>query len=126
MALALNPECDIAHHLAGRWQYEMAGLNVLVRALAQVVFGTALDGGTYEAALAAYTQARDLAPHKPIHRVELGRTLLKLGQTGPALAEFESAVGSQQLDDINAVLQQRVAAAVMQEFKRTGSIRVPP
>lgn len=32
-ALSLEPNNDLAHHLMGRWHYEMAQLNVIVRTL---------------------------------------------------------------------------------------------
>ena len=46
MALALEPSNDLAHHLMGRWHYEMANLNVVVRTLVRVMYGTALASGT--------------------------------------------------------------------------------
>lgn len=46
-ALALEPSNDLAHHLMGRWHYEMANLNVVVRTLVRVMFGTALASGTH-------------------------------------------------------------------------------
>ena len=45
MALALEPSNDLAHHLMGRWHYEMANLNVVVRTLVRVMYGTALASG---------------------------------------------------------------------------------
>ena len=45
-ALALEPSNDLAHHLMGRWHYEMANLNVVVRTLVRVMDGTALAPGT--------------------------------------------------------------------------------
>ncbi len=44
-ALALEPSNDLAHHLMGRWHYEMANLNVVVRTLVRVMYGTALAPG---------------------------------------------------------------------------------
>lgn len=45
-ALALEPSNDLAHHLMGRWHFEMANLNVVVRTLVRVMYGTALASGT--------------------------------------------------------------------------------
>ena len=44
-ALALEPSNDLAHHLMGRWHSEMANLNVVVRTLVRVMYGTALAPG---------------------------------------------------------------------------------
>lgn len=46
-ALALEPGNDLAHHLMGRWHYEMAGLNAVVRTLVRLLYGTALMHGSY-------------------------------------------------------------------------------
>lgn len=46
-ALALEPSNDLAHHLMGRWHFEMANLNVVVRTLVRVMYGTALASGTH-------------------------------------------------------------------------------
>ena len=45
IALALEPGNDLAHHLMGRWHYEMANLNVVVRTLVRVMYGTSLAPG---------------------------------------------------------------------------------
>ena len=50
-ALALEPSNDLAHHLMGRWHYEMANLNVVVRTLVRVMYGTALAPGVPQHAL---------------------------------------------------------------------------
>jgi hypothetical protein len=47
-ALALDPSSDIAHHLMGRWHYEMAKLNVVVRTVVRVMYGAQLQPGTKE------------------------------------------------------------------------------
>lgn len=44
-ALALEPSSDLAHHLMGRWHTEMANLNMVVRTLVRVMYGTALAPG---------------------------------------------------------------------------------
>lgn len=44
-ALALEPGNDLAHHLMGRWHSEMASLNMVVRTLVRVMYGTSLAPG---------------------------------------------------------------------------------
>jgi len=58
---------------------EMAGLNAVARTLVRILYGAALMHGTYPAALEHYQAASQLAPHNLIHRVEVGRTLAKVG-----------------------------------------------
>lgn len=58
----------------GRWHYEMAGLNFIVRQVVRLVFATNFAPGTYEEALASFQSAANLNPGRLIHRVELART----------------------------------------------------
>lgn len=47
-ALELEPCNDLSHHLMGRWHYEMASLNMVVRTVIRVMYGTALAPGTFQ------------------------------------------------------------------------------
>lgn len=100
-ALATDPNSDLAHHLMGRWHYEMANINCVVRACVRVMFGTALNPGTHQDALASYQQAVRLNPSRLIHRVEAGRLYLKLGDKAAAQRELEEALRLE-VEDLNA------------------------
>jgi tetratricopeptide (TPR) repeat protein len=100
-ALALAPDDDIAHHLMGRWHYEMARINVVVRAVVRVMYGASLEPGTREQALGHYHQAIALAPRRLVHRVEAGRVLLEMGRVAEAREHLEAALGCE-VEDINA------------------------
>jgi len=73
-ALELNGDSDLGHHLMGRFQYEMAGLNLFCRAFVRVVYGTTLSPGSYQHALEAFEKAHSLRPDRVIHKVLLGKT----------------------------------------------------
>ena len=47
-ALELEPCNDLSHHLMGRWHFEMASLNMVVRTVIRVMYGTALAPGTFQ------------------------------------------------------------------------------
>lgn len=64
-------------------------LNFVVRALIKMVFGATLGPGSHAEALSAYQRAVDLAPDRLIHRVELARTALRLGQVTRAARELQ-------------------------------------
>lgn len=49
----------------------MAQLNVVVRTLIRIAFGTALPSGTHQDALQSYTRATELNPERLIHRQAL-------------------------------------------------------
>mgnify|MGYP001981294302 CR=1 FL=1 len=63
-AVEFGPENDIAWHVTGRWHAEMAKLNVVVRTIVKVMYGTSLESGSKEDALRAYKRAIELAPEK--------------------------------------------------------------
>jgi tetratricopeptide (TPR) repeat protein len=67
-ALSLEPENDLAHHLMGRWHFEMAQINFVVRQLIRLVYGAALAPGKFEDALSEFEAAVALNPNKLIHR----------------------------------------------------------
>ncbi|KXZ49495.1 hypothetical protein GPECTOR_21g721 [Gonium pectorale] len=115
-ALQLEPENDVAHHLLGRWNYEMASVNAMVRTLIQMLYGTALMAGSYREAAACYQTAVRIRPDYLIHRVELGRTYWKLGQVEAAAQELETAVGLD-VPDINALLQKKDAMALLAKLR---------
>lgn len=100
LALALDPSLDLAHHLMGRWHYEMSRVNGLVRTLVRFMYGTALPTGTRENALGCYRKAIELAPSRLIHKVEAGRILLELGQRDEAVVLLEDAINGT-VNDIN-------------------------
>jgi hypothetical protein len=88
-AIAADPGSDVAHHLMGRWHYEMAQINGLLRALVRIMYGTALAPGTRQDALASFRRAVELAPGRLIHRVEAGRVHLELGQVAEGVEQLE-------------------------------------
>ena len=57
-----------AQHNACRWHWEMAQLNVVVRTLIRVMWGTALPPGTHADALLSYNEAVRLNPNRLVHR----------------------------------------------------------
>mmetsp|Transcript_32574 Transcript_32574/g.71909 ORF Transcript_32574/g.71909 Transcript_32574/m.71909 type:complete len:443 (+) Transcript_32574:245-1573(+) len=120
VALALEPNNDLAHHLAGRWHYEMAGINPVVRTLVRWLYGTALMQGRYQDALEHFRTAAQLCPERVIHRVELGRTMWKLGDQQGAVRELEGCLDLD-IEDINAQLQREDALRMLAQLKKSGS-----
>jgi len=100
-AVELGPENDIAWHVTGRWHAEMAKLNVVVRTIVKVMYGTALESGSKEDALQAYKRAIELAPERLIHYVEAGRVLMDLNRKEEARKYLEASL-EKDVEDINA------------------------
>jgi tetratricopeptide (TPR) repeat protein len=88
-AIECDRQDDIAHHLLGRFNYGMASLNIIVRQLIKVVFGSDFRSGTMDDALNYYQNAAALRPDRVIHRVELGRLFVNFGQYEDAIRELE-------------------------------------
>lgn len=100
-ALRLDPESDLAHHLMGRWHYEMAKIPMVVRAAVRLMYGAALQPGTRLDALASYNRAIELAPQRLVHRVEAGRVLIELGEVAEARRQLQAALRCE-VEDLNA------------------------
>lgn len=56
----------------------MAQLGPIGRYLIKLLFGTALMMGTFPEALVHFQTAQQLCPERAIHRVEVGRSLMKV------------------------------------------------
>jgi predicted Zn-dependent protease len=90
-AIALKPDYDYAHHVLGRWNYEVATLGAGTRFLVSLIYGGLPDASTAEA-VRQLRRATELAPEKPAHRVELGLALLADGQRDAARSTLEAAL----------------------------------
>jgi tetratricopeptide (TPR) repeat protein len=86
-AVGLDPTDSYAYHVLGVWNYELANLNPLLRAMARAVYG-ALPAASYEEAERYFLKAVELAPARVAHRVELGRTYAALGKKDLARKEL--------------------------------------
>lgn len=87
-ALALNPRYDWAHHVLGRWHYEVASLGAATRFFVRLVYG-GLPAASNEAAIFHLEQAVALAPQTLAHHLELGFAYLEAGRTADARAAFD-------------------------------------
>jgi len=90
-AIALNPNYDYAHHVLGRWHYEVATLGATKRWLVKLIYG-GLPAASLDEAVKQFERAVELAPALPAHRVELGFALLAQGKENEARANFERAL----------------------------------
>ena len=109
-ALALDPTDDLSYHVAGVWHYELANLNGLLKAVAQVVYGK-LPAASNEEAVKNLKKACELAPGKVAHQVELGRAYAALGKVDLARAALNKglSLASREKDDEETKLRGREA-----------------
>jgi len=112
-ALTLDPDYDYAHHVLGRWHYEVASLGAPTRWLVRLVYGGLPDASTAEA-VRQLTRATEISPHLPAHRVELGFALLADGQRDAARRAFERALAMPKREKYDDEARQRARDALAQ------------
>jgi tetratricopeptide (TPR) repeat protein len=111
-ALALNPDYDYAHHVLGRWHYEVSSLGGATKFFVRLVYGGLPPASTREA-VRLLKRAVELSPACPAHRVELGFALLSDGQRQAARKMFDDALSlpPQEKYDLEACARAREALA---------------
>jgi tetratricopeptide (TPR) repeat protein len=90
-ALVLDPKYDYAHHVLGRWHYEVATLGAGARWIVKLIYG-GLPPASNAEAVRELQLATELGPDKPSHRVELGLAQLADSQRDAARATLEFAL----------------------------------
>ena len=111
-ALALDPNYDYAHHVLGRWNYEVASLGLSTRLIVRLIYGGLPPASTAEA-VRQLRRAVELSPRLPSHRVELGFALLADGQREAARLMFAQALALPMVEkhDEEACARARAALA---------------
>ena len=110
-ALALDPAYDYAHHVLGRWHYEVATLGLPTRFIVKLIYGGLPNASTAEAVL-SLQRATELSPQLPSHRVELGFALLADGQRDAAKKTFEQALAMPQREKYDSEAWNRARTAL--------------
>jgi tetratricopeptide (TPR) repeat protein len=100
-AVDLDPLQDGAYHLLGAWNYDLAGLNVVQRLIANVLLGGVPSEASYANAAHYFELAVQANPDAVAHRVGLARALLKLDRKDDARAQLRKSLElpSTSLDD---------------------------
>ena len=89
-AVELNANEDIAWHVLGVWNREMAQLNWMLKKFAEFFYGT-FPPASMDNALTDLRRASELAPGVIAHHAELGITLADARRWPEAKAELEKA-----------------------------------
>ena len=91
---------DLVYHVLGAWNYELANLNSVLRAIAQLIYGK-LPTASNEAAVENFKKAIELNPRRLANFVELGRAYAALGQEDEARTALEKGLSlpNRQRDD---------------------------
>jgi tetratricopeptide (TPR) repeat protein len=86
-ALKLSPDYDWAHHIIGRWHYEVASLGPATRFFVRLIYG-GLPEASVQEAVAHLERAVALAPQTSPHHLKLGFARLAAGRKDEARAAF--------------------------------------
>jgi tetratricopeptide (TPR) repeat protein len=99
-SLGLDPNNDLAYNVLGSWNYELAGLNPVLRALAGMIYGQ-VPAASYEESVKDFQKAVQLNPNRLANHIGLGRAYAALGRTAEAKEEIQRglAMPDQQKDD---------------------------
>jgi len=79
-ALRLDPEYAWAHHVLGRWHYEVASLGPAAKFFVRLFYG-GLPAASFDEGIRHLRRAAELDPAELTHWLELGSACLAAGQT---------------------------------------------
>ena len=96
-AARLDPKNDYAWHVLGRWNYEIANFNPLLKALAQRSTGKS-PMHRMRRPLNVFRGRSYFNPRRVIHHLELGRTYLALGEKQKARDELNKELSLPSID----------------------------
>lgn len=88
-SIKLNPADDFAWHVLGRWNFGIANLNGVLKALCEVVYG-GLPVASNEDAAKYLKKASDIAPQRIMHRQYLARVFVAQGKIDKARTEWKA------------------------------------
>ncbi|SJZ70223.1 TPR repeat-containing protein [Chitinophaga eiseniae] len=91
LAIKFNPNLAQAYHVLGKWNYEVANLNVFERGAAKMLFG-GLPDGSLKNAIANYEKCRQLDPSFLLNYYELARAYKADDQQDKAIEVLKKAL----------------------------------
>lgn len=110
-ALALDPNYAWAHHLLGRWNYEVASLGATKRWLVRLFYGGLPEASTDEA-IKHLQRAVALEPGELNHHLELGFAYAAAGRDAEARAAWEQGLAMPNRGKHDPAAKDRARAAL--------------
>ncbi len=90
-AVRLDPRFALGWHVLGRWNYEIANLNPVLRVVAEAVYGK-MPPASNDEAIRALSRAVQLEPGNALFHAELGRAYLAAGRKDEAKRELQKSL----------------------------------
>jgi tetratricopeptide (TPR) repeat protein len=110
-SIKLDPRFALGWHVLGRWHYEIANLNPVLRVVAEAVYGK-MPPASNEDAIRHLQKAVDLQPDNALFRAELGRAYLAAGRKAEAGRELQKAISLPRRSRDDAAAQDRAQQAL--------------
>jgi len=110
-AVKLDPRFALGWHVLGRWNYEIANLNPVLRLLAEAIYGK-IPSGSNEEAINNLRKAVELEPNNALFHSELGRAYLAAGRKDEAKRELAKSLTLPQRNRDDAGAQDRAKQAL--------------
>jgi tetratricopeptide (TPR) repeat protein len=110
-AVQLKPRFALGWHVLGRWHYEIANLNPVLRVVAQTIYGR-MPAGSNEEAIRYLAKAVELEPSNALFHAELGRAYLAAGRREEARRELEKSLTLPRRNRDDAGAQDRARMAL--------------
>jgi len=110
-SVQLNPGFALGWHVLGRWNYEIANLNPVLRVVAEAIYGK-MPPATNEEAIRAMSKAVELQPGNSLFHAELGRAYLASGRKTDAKRELQKSLSLPQRNRDDAGAQSRAKQAL--------------
>jgi hypothetical protein len=114
-AIGLDPKFDLSYHMLGRWNCEVANMNLFLSGLVTIAYG-GLPKASNEKAIENFKKAIELSPARIIHHLQLARVYHIVGEKKLMTAELKACAGFApvDLDDSDA---QQIAAKILETGK---------
>jgi tetratricopeptide (TPR) repeat protein len=90
-SVKLDPRFALGWHVLGRWNYEIANLNPVLRVMAGAVYGK-MPPASNDEAIRALSRAAELEPGNALFHAELGRAYLAAGRKEEARRELQKSL----------------------------------
>jgi hypothetical protein len=114
--VAVEPGYDFGWHTVGRWNYAMADLPLPVKCIVKYYYRGEVFSASFAAARDAHSRAKELNPRNLNHRVELAKSLAKLGRPGEAREELQGALDLP-MEDINDWVTRKQGRRLLAELE---------
>jgi tetratricopeptide (TPR) repeat protein len=110
-SVRLDPRFALGWHVLGRWNYEIANLNPVLRVVAEAVYGK-MPPASNEEAVRALSRAVELEPGNALFHAELGRACLAAGRKDEARRELQKSLTLPRRNRDDAGAQDRAKQAL--------------